>query len=284
VRPLNHGQRLRPLVTHHPVAAFLLLVYGTTTVLALVPALLPGGATLHPYAENLLGAAAPAFVVTAIVSGGPGVRDLARRTLRWRVPLRWYAITLLAPPAALLAAVTALYGFGPLRTLVDNGTLLLTSFLPTLLVMIVLNSIAEEAGFTGFLFARLQDRHGPMRAALATTVFFWLFHIPGFLLDTRSLALTAALMGFLLLPHLASRLIVGSLYNATGASVLIAGLFHAMHNALVNPTGLGVAVLDLPQAEVLAILAGLVVLAGIVVAAATHGRLGLPSSLPAGTP
>lgn len=205
------------------------------------------------------------------------------RTLRWRVPLRWYAIALLAPPVVLLAAVTTLYGTGPLRTLADNWPLLLTSFLPTLLVMIVLNSVAEEAGFTGFLFARLQDRHGPRRAALVTTVFFWLFHIPGFLLDTGSWVLTAALMGFLLLPHLASRLITGSLYNATGSSVLIAGLFHAMHNALVNPTGLGVAVLDLPQPEVLAILAGLVVLTGIVVAASTRGRLGLPSPLPRST-
>jgi membrane protease YdiL (CAAX protease family) len=268
----------------HPVAAFLLLVYGTTTMLAVVTALLPGVATLHPYAENILGSAAPAFVVTAVVSGRDGVRDLARRTLRWRVQLRWYAVALLAPPVAVLAAVTALYGPGPLRAMVDNWPLLLTAFLPTLVVMVVLNSVAEEAGFTGFLFARLQDRHGPMRAALATTLFFWLFHIPGFLLETQSFALTAALMGFLLLPQLASRLIVGWLYNATGASVLIAGLFHAMHNALVNPTGLGVAVLDLPQPEVLAILAGLVVLAGMVVAAATRGRLGLPSSLPRGTP
>jgi membrane protease YdiL (CAAX protease family) len=270
------------------VAAYLLLVYGTITVLALVPALtepglLPAGAALHPYTENLLGAALPAFVVTAIVGGRDGVRDLARRTLRWRVPLRWYASALLAPPVVLLAAVAALYGLGPLHTLADNWPLLLTSFLPTLVVMVVLNSVAEEAGFTGFLFARLQERHGPMRAALATTVFFWLFHIPGFLLDTGSWVLTAALMGFLLLPHLASRLIVGWLYNATGASVLIAGLFHAMHNAMVNPTGLGVAVLDLPQAEVLAILAGVVALAGAIIAVATRRRLALRST-PSPTP
>lgn len=179
----------------------------------------------------------------------------------------------------LLATVAAFYGLGPLGTLVDNWPLLLTSFLPTLVVMIVLNSVAEEAGFTGFLFARLQDRHGPMRAALLTTVAFWLFHLPGFILDTGSWALTAALMAFLLLPHLASRLIVGWLYNAAGSSVLIAGLFHAMHNAMVNPTGLGVAILDLPQIDVLAILSGLVVLTGVLVAVATRRRLGLPSAL-----
>ena len=78
--------------------------------------------------------------------------------------------------------------------------------------------------------------------------------------------------------HLASRLIVGSLYNATGSSVLIAGLFHAMHNAMVNPTGLGVAALDLPQAEVL------VVLAGAIIAFATRRRLGLHTGLHSSAP
>jgi len=272
---------LRLAVTRHPISAFLVLVYTITTGLAFVPALtepglLPGGATLHGLLENILGAALPAFVVTALVSGRDGVRDLARRCLRWRMPVRWYAIALLALPAVMLAGVAALYGLTPLRALGENWPLLLTSFLPTLIVMVVFNSVAEEAGWTGFMFARLQDRHGPLRAALVTTVFFWLFHLPGFFVDNRSWALTAALMGFLLLPHLASRLIVGWLYNATGASVLIAGIFHAMHNATVNPTGLGVAVLGLPQVDVLGILAGLVVLAGVVVATATRGRLGLP--------
>jgi hypothetical protein len=51
-----------------------------------------------------------------------------------------------------------------------------------------------------------------------------------------------------------------------------------MHNTLVSPTGLGVAVLGLPQVEILAILAGLVVLAGLAVAAATRGRLGNPAA------
>ena len=64
--------------------------------------MLPGGATLHGLLENIVGSAVPAFVVTAIVSGRTGVRDLARRSLHWRVQPRWYLIALLAPagPAA----------------------------------------------------------------------------------------------------------------------------------------------------------------------------------------
>ena len=114
-------------------------------------------------------------------------------------------------------------------------------------------------------------------------MFFWLYHLPGFLTDSGSWAITAALMGFLLIPHLASRLVVGWLYNAAGASVLIGGLFHAMHNAMVNPTGLGVAVLGLPQLDLLAILSGLVVLAGGLVVGLTRGAsdCGGPLSRPA---
>jgi membrane protease YdiL (CAAX protease family) len=219
----------------------------------------------------------PAFIVAALVSGKAGVRDLAGRSLRWRVPLRWYLISLLAPLLILLIVVTILYGFAPLRALAENWLLLFTAFLPALAIMILLNNVAEEIGWTGFVFARFQDRHGPLRAALLTTVFFWLFHVPSFYVETRSWATTALVLGIFLLPHLGSRLITGWLYNGAGSSVLIAGLFHSMHNAIVNSTGL-VAVVALPQFEVLVIMAGIVVLAAAIIAVATRGRLGLNRS------
>lgn len=276
--------RIRPprsTVVRHPVAAFLVLSYTATGALALTAGVLDsvrmaGGATLYGSLENLLGAAVPAFVVTAMVSGRSGVHDLARRCVRWRVPARWFAIALLALPTLLLAGAALLYGTTPMRALAANWLLLLTSFLPALVVMVVLNSVAEEAGWTGFVFARLQVRGGPLRATLVTTVFFWLVHLPGVVVETGSWVPAATLMGFLLLPHLASRVIVGWLYNATGGSVLVAGLFHATFNASVNRGGLGLSVLDLPQGDVLVVTSGLVVLAGLAVALGTHGRLGLP--------
>jgi uncharacterized protein (DUF1330 family)/membrane protease YdiL (CAAX protease family) len=263
------------------------VVYATTTALVFVPktltepGLLPGGATPHGILENVLGSAVPAFIVTALVSGKAGVGDLARRSFGWRVPLRWYAISLLGPPLILLIAIAILYGLAPLRALAQNWVLLFTAFLPALAIMIVLNNVAEEIGWTGFVFARFQDRHGPLRAALVTTVFFWLFHVPSFYVETRSWATTALALGIFLLPHLGSRVITGWLYNSAGFSVLIAGLFHSMHNAIVNPTGL-VAVVGLPQFEVLVIMAGIVVLAAAIIAIATRGRLGLKRSSAAG--
>jgi hypothetical protein len=86
--------------------------------------------------------------------------------------------------------------------------------------------------------------------------------------ETRSWATTALVLGIFLLPHLNSRVITGWLYDSAGSSVLIAGLFHSMHNAIVNSAGL-VAVVALPQFEVLVIMAGIVMLAAAIIAVAT---------------
>jgi membrane protease YdiL (CAAX protease family) len=220
--------------------------------------------------------------VTGVVAGRAGVLDLARRSLRWRVPLRWYALALLALPVALLVTAVPLYGLDPVRSFAQNWPALFTSYLPTLVFMIVLNNVAEETGWTGFLFARLQHRHRPVHAALLSAIPFWCWHMLSFVRDYGSWLSGLALAGFLLLPLVATRFVTGWLYNASGASVLIAGLFHATHNATVNPTGFAVAVLHLPQGEILYVLAALVTLAAVAITIATRGRLGAPAS-PTGT-
>jgi hypothetical protein len=68
------------------------------------------------------------------------------------VPLRWYVISLLAPPLILLVALTVLYGLAPLRAPNQNWLLIFTSFLPALVIVVVLNNVAEEIGWTGFTF------------------------------------------------------------------------------------------------------------------------------------
>jgi membrane protease YdiL (CAAX protease family) len=78
-------------------------------------------------------------------------------------------ISLLAPPLILLLAVTTPYGLAPLRALGQNWSLIFVSFLPALAITIVFNNVVEEIGWTGFAFARLQDRHGPLGAALLMT-------------------------------------------------------------------------------------------------------------------
>ncbi len=258
----------RSLVGRHPITAFLLLAYPLTVAVVVTPFPEEVGGSL----ENIVGVAVPAFVVTALVGGAGGVRDLLRRCLRWRVPLRWYAIAVTLPPVVLVIT-PALYGQAPLHALAANWSLLFTSFLPTFVFFLVLNTLPEEAGATGFLFSRLQHRYGPMRAVLLTTAFFWLWHVPGAVRDYGTLVTAAEILAFFLVGHLASRVVAAWLYNATGASVLIVGIFHAMFNATVNPTGLGVAVLGLQQLDVMLLVTGFLALAAATIAVVTRGRL-----------
>ena len=263
------------------------VVYATTTALVFVPktltepGLLPGGATPHGILENVLGSAVPAFIVTALVSGKAGVGDLARRSFGWRVPLRWYANQHARSAADLVDRHR-----DPLWSGAATGS---GSELGAAVYRVpagIGDHDRAEQCRRGDRMDRIRFRPVP-RSSWSTPRragdhgVFWLFHVPSFYVETRSWATTALVLGIFLLPHLGSRVITGWLYNSAGFSVLIAGLFPSMHNAIVNPTGL-VAVVGLPQFEVLVIMAGIVVLAAAIIAIATRGRLGLKRSSAAG--
>ena len=68
----------------------------------------------------LLGPAVAAFVVTALVWGRAGVRDLLARMARWRMPLRWWAATL-SPVAFLGVALAVALAAGKLPRGSDFG-------------------------------------------------------------------------------------------------------------------------------------------------------------------
>src|SRR5688572_25266987 len=92
-------------VRRHPVVSYLVLAFVIFWVTWMpVPIF---GAPPRPLSAvgAILGLALPAFLVTAATDGRAGVRDLLRRTLRWRVGIGWYVFAMLAiPVGALLLA------------------------------------------------------------------------------------------------------------------------------------------------------------------------------------
>jgi membrane protease YdiL (CAAX protease family) len=228
----------RGVVARHPVAAFLVMVYAINIAVALPPILtrrdlLPFDQAPYDWLGHIVGSALPAFLVTAAALGRAGVLDLVRRCLRWRVGLRWYAVALLGMPIAAILIASAFFGTAPVNALADKWPLLFTVVLPHLLLIIVFSNVAEEIGWTGFLFARLQDRYGALKASAIVTVPFALFHLPGFVVETGSGLLALQLLGILFIPHLASRVVVAWLYNNTNRSVLLVGLFHCAFNVTI---------------------------------------------------
>ncbi len=107
----------------------------------------------------------------------------------------------------------------------------------------MLGNLWEEIGWTGFLQDTLQDRHGPLLASVMVAPAFALIHLPalfvsGWVLDERfSLPQFPAalfMVGLMAVLAVFARVIIGWLYNGSGRSVLIVGLFHSAFNMTVG--------------------------------------------------
>jgi uncharacterized protein len=264
-------------VAHHPVAAFLVMVYTVNTAVVLIPVLtrrdiLPLGLAPYDSLGHIFGVALPAFIVVAAMHGRAGVRELAHRSFRWRVGIQWYLVALLGVPVATVLCASALFGLAPLNALVEKWELLLTVVLPQLVLLILFFNLAEEVGWTGFLQARLQDRHGPLKASVIVTVPFALFHLPGWMVEFElglaQLHIALLLTGVLGISQLFGRVIIMWLYNNTKCSVLLVGILHSSFNVTTSTFGPFI-----PREISFLIAAGVVVVAAVLIVIFTRGRL-----------
>src|SRR3989442_10792595 len=117
-QPAPHSA-LRRLVAHHPVAAFLIIVYAVNIAVELPPVLTrhdiwPFGQALSDPLGHIFGSAVPAFLVIAAIHGRAGVRDLARRCLRGHARPQWYLFPLLGVPIRVGGGARAILGLAPL--------------------------------------------------------------------------------------------------------------------------------------------------------------------------
>ena len=131
------------------------------------------------YAAILAGPCVAALLLTAIVDGRPGIRDLLTRLRRWRVRWTWYAVALL--PALAMTATALLLSlvssdFRP-SILDSSGKLriLLQALGPALLV-----GALEEMGWTGFATPHLRSRHSILATGLMIGVVWGAWHFPLF--------------------------------------------------------------------------------------------------------
>ena len=237
---------LRRLVARHPVAAFLAMVYAVNCALALVPVLtgrdiLPYGLAPYDSLGPIFGVALPAFLVVAAVRGRAGVLDLALWSLRWRVGARWYLFAFFSVPVGVVLCGSAIFGWALPNVLVEEWPLLFTAVLPQLVLLILFCIVAEEIGFMGFLQARWQDRYGPLKASVIVTVPFALYHLPGLMVENGfglpQLHIALGFLGILAVLQMFGRVVMMWLYNATGSSVLLVGLFHSSFDATTSAFG-----------------------------------------------
>ena len=124
-----------------------------------------------------------AFAITAAKDGRLGLRDLVLRILRWRFPLRWYAVATLGVAALALSArfVQAFLTHTPPPPLLEFARWPEFALAGTALLVLDPGPIGEDPGWRGFALPRMLDRFSPTTAALLLGVIWTVWHLPAFL-------------------------------------------------------------------------------------------------------
>jgi uncharacterized protein len=267
-------------VARHPVLAFMLISLAVGFVTAAIPPIvdseiLPFGLPLHGVFMSL-GAGLAAFAVTAALSGRAGVADLGRRSLRWRVPVRWYLIALFSVPVTATLISLAIYGLRALAAPSGGWPQALAEVAAVFFLQLVLFQLAEEIGFTGFLQHHWQDRYQPLKLTLYVALLWAVWHMPDHFAEEgwglEAFISAPVVFAMEVVSLFFARALFVWFYNRTGFSVLLVAIFHASFDAAISQLSRDV-VPGSNTARFL-IFSGVIVLFGTAVIIATKGQLG----------
>ena len=184
------------------------------------------------YLTMLAGPFVAGILMTVLISGRAGFRELLSRLLKWRVGAVWYAVALLAAPLLAMVTLLALLPASPvflpgIFATDDKASMLLTGLIVGLIV-----GIFEEVGWTGFAIPRLRQHHSILITGLMVGVVWGVWHLALFLW------LSGDSSGSLSLPHFLPsvlfclgilpvfRVLMVWVYDRT-ESLLVAILMHA---------------------------------------------------------
>lgn len=273
------------LVRRHPVGAFLVWFFTVGQALAFTPLLArwTTGAELptEPFllTATAIGLVLPTIAITWVTDGVAGLTALRRRTTHVWFPVRWYAFAVVGVPA-ILVALWAMVS-GPPASMDGSGTAVLFSgFLLQLIVVFLTFNLWEEFAWMGFVQARLQDRHGAMRAAVLTGPVFALGHISQVI--EGSVATTLVTLALLVAVCIPFRALQALVYNRT-ESIIPVALVHAAANATAAGSLAGAGLLDrlYPGDGAGGLVFPVLGALGLVAIVVTRGRLGQPTDRPA---
>jgi membrane protease YdiL (CAAX protease family) len=269
-------------VRRHPVGAFLVWFFTIGQAIAFIPLIAKWttgtGLPTEPFllAATAVGLVLPTITITWVVDGEAGLKALLRRAVRLWFPARWYAFAVLGVPFTLVTIWAAVAG--PPEQVGGSGAAmaLAAGFVLQLVVVFVTFNLWEELAWMGFVQARLQERHGTIRAAVLTGPVFALGHISQVIEDSVATTLvTLILLVAVCIPFRALQTLV---YNRTDSLVPVA-LVHAAANATAAGSLVGTGLLDrlYPGDGAGGLVFPALGALGLVAIAVTRGRLGRPS-------
>ena len=232
---------LHTFIKRYPVATYFALTFliswgGILLVIGgpgAIPAPQEEAMLLLPIAVLVMvvGPSVSGILLTALVDGRAGLREVLSRLLRWRVDGRWYAVALLTAPLSLAAVLAVLSQVSPdflpvIVTTDDRASLLFLGIAAGLTA-----GIFEELGWTGFAIPRLRLRYGILATGLIVGYLWGAWHLLVYVWGSGDSAGAFSLSIFLptlpvffgILP--AFRVLMVWVYDRT-ASLLVAILMH----------------------------------------------------------
>ena len=186
------------------------------------------------FVPYFLGPSISGVLMTGLVHGRAGLRELLSRLLRWRVSARWYAVALLTAPLLIAPTLLALSLISPeylpdIVTTGDKAGLLLMG----IAVGLVEGGFLEELGWTGFATPELRRRYAVLTTGLIVGFLHAVWHfLPSFWGSGDS---SGALSLLLLLPPClfyvgvlpAYRVLMVWVHDRTAGSLPVVMLMHA---------------------------------------------------------
>lgn len=185
-------------------------------------------AAVLPY---FLGPTLAGLLMTGIVGGWAGFRELGSRLFKWKVNFIWYAIALLAAPLMVTPILIVFSLISPvflpgIVTTADKIAALMTG----IVTGILFGGLMEELGWTGFAVPALRQRHSIITTGLIVGVIHGVWHFPVKILISNPLGLAPYLTVDLLTAVVnltAWRILMVWIYDRTKGSLLVTMLMHA---------------------------------------------------------
>lgn len=227
---------MKAFIKRNPLISMYILMF-TLTWSFMIPQALASqgiGSTPQPVFFSILTGWAPgiaALIVSAIVAGRTGARELLGRFLIWRVGARWYLVGLFLLAALILGGIGLHVLFGGTVPVIPAAGDLLWDIALTFLIFVLLGFLfnTEEIAWRGFALPRLQPRYGALPAALFIVVPEILIHVP--LYWMKDSFIRSVGIGWFSIFSAAIVLVYIYIFNRTTGSLLIVTLLHASQNA-----------------------------------------------------
>jgi uncharacterized protein len=177
--------KIQAFIKRHPMLTYYALVFAISWGFILI-VLGPGGflgTTVTSRTQlfvggpiSLLGPSISGVLLTGLIYGKPGLRQLRSRLLKWRVGAGWYAIVLLTAPILTTISLLVLSVTPGIETAEDKVGMLLLG----IALGFFSSPFFEELGWTGFATPELRKRHGILATGLIMGLLWGVWHFPIF--------------------------------------------------------------------------------------------------------